>query len=254
MKKLIKIEWLKLKSYRTFYIFIGIYALLTGLLYYGFDKFVQQGPIDLSVVYKFPDVWYYSAYVSTWFAAIPGLLMINLVSNEISFRTMRQQITDGMSRMEFLQGKVTLALGLSIITGLVVLISGSLFGLAKGGIPNVSDFFSQMQFVFRAMWVSFGMMMAALLIGLLVKKSALSILVFLAILWIIEPLLGRLWMKEIYAYFPLNSLDEFISSPLQLENIRFGKVETPLAATIVGLIYPILFILGSATLLKKQDL
>ncbi len=254
MKQLIKIEWLKVKSYRTFHIFLGIYVLLILLMYYGFDRFVQQGPIDLSVVYKFPDVWYYAAYVSTWFAAIPGLLMINLVSNEIGFRTMRQQITDGMSRMEFLQGKIILAVGLSIVTGLVVLISGSLFGLTKGGIPNAGNFFLDMQFVLRAMWVSFGMMMAALLITLFVKKSALSILVFIAILWILEPLVGRIWMKEIYAYFPLNSLDEFISSPLQFENIRFGKAETPLAITITGLIYPIIFILGSASLLKKQDL
>ncbi|MEX1189661.1 MAG: ABC transporter permease [Bacteroidia bacterium] len=254
MKQLLKIEWLKIKSYRTFYIFLGSYVLLTAFLYYGFDKFVKQGPIDLSVVYKFPAVWYYAAYVSTWFAAIPALLMINLVSNEISFRTLRQQITDGMSRMDFLKGKVLLAVSISLLTGLVVLLSGTIFGLTKGGIPSMADFFNEIQFIGRAMWVSFGMMMAALLIALLVKRSALSIMVFLAALWIIEPLLGRVWLPEAYPYFPMNSLDEFITSPMQLENIRFGKTDTPLAVTILGIVYPLLFILGSAKLLKGQDL
>jgi ABC-type transport system involved in multi-copper enzyme maturation permease subunit len=254
MKKLVELEWLKIKSYRTFYIFSASWLVLNILVYWGFDKLIQQTPIDLSVAYRFPQVWYFAGYVSTWFAAIPALLMINLVSNEISFRTMRQHITDGLSRTDFIKGKIALAAGFGIITMLVVLISGTLFGAIKGNQQDWSHYFNEMLFILRAGWVTFGMMCAGLLISLLVKKSALSILVFLGAYWIIEPLAGNVWLQDIYPYFPLNSLDEFISSPFQLKTIQFGKSSTPAGVTIAGLVYPLLFIAGAFGLMKKNDL
>lgn len=257
MIKLLYIEWLKIKSYRTFYVFMIAYILLILLFYYGFDKFMRTGPIgliDLSVVYKFPDVWYYAAYISTWFATIPGLLIINLTSNEISFRTMRQQVTDGLSRLDYLKGKLSLILSMSIFTGFLVFLCGLTFGLFKSGLPSSAHFFAHADYILRAMWVSFGMMSAALFIALLVKRSALAILIFLGIIWIIEPLLGRIWMVGIYPYFPMNSLDEFIASPLQLENMKFGMTSTPIGVFIAGLIYPILFILGAYRVISKEDI
>jgi hypothetical protein len=66
-------------------------------------------------------------------------------------------------------------------------------------------------------------------------------------------LAGRIWLKEIYPYFPLNSIDEFISSPIQLESIKLGKQATPIGVTISGIIYPFLFIIASLQILKKKD-
>lgn len=254
MKRLLELEWLKVKSYRTFFVFTISWLALILLVYWGFDNLIKQSPLNLSIVYKFPDVWYYSAYISSWLAPIPALLMINLVCNEISFRTMRQQITDGLSRIEFLAGKLLFAVVISLLCMLVVWISGTLFGALKGQSQNWSAYLTELSFILRAGWITFGMMTAALLIALLVKKSALSILVFLGIYWIIEPLAGNIWMKEIYPYFPLNSLDEFISSPFQLQNIQFGKSYTPVSITIAGIIYPLLFIAGAYRLMKTRDL
>jgi hypothetical protein len=78
--------------------------------------------------------------------------------------------------------------------------------------------------------------------------------VFLAFYWIIEPLVGRIWLTEFYPYFPLNSLDEFISSPIQLESIKLGKQSTPIGVTIAGIIYPIVFVLTSLQIIRKKDL
>jgi hypothetical protein len=98
------------------------------------------------------------------------------------------------------------------------------------------------------------MMTAAILIALRVRRSALSILVFISFYWIIEPLVGRIWFNEIYPYFPLNSLDEFISSPINMESIKFGKQTTPIGVTIAGIIYPIIFVLASLQYIRKRDL
>ena len=254
MKRLLHIEWLKVSSYRSFYVFTGIYAVLIFFTYYGVNSFLNLGPLfDVKSVYKFPNVWYFVSYVSSWFSPILSLLMIQLVCNEYTFRTMRQHIIDGLSREELLTSKLLMAAILSVYAGSITLLSGLLFGLTKGGIPTSSDFFSETTYLLRAIWSSFGMMTAAILIALLVRRSALSILVFLSFYWIIEPLAGRIWLTEIYPYFPLNSLDEFISSPIQLESIKLDKQSTPFGVTIAGIIYPILFITASLQILKKKD-
>lgn len=254
MKRLLQIEWLKLASYRTFYVFTGFYVLLIFLVYYGFDRFTTTPMINLSVVYQFPNVWYYIAYVSSWFAPVLGLLMINLVSNEFSFRTLRQHVIDGLSREEILKSKLLLAAVISIGAGLVALMSGLLFGFTKGGGANSGDIFSEMTYLLRAMWVCFGLMSAAILISLIVRRSALSILVFISLYWIVEPILGRAWLSDLYPYFPLNSLDEFISSPFSFDSVSFGKQSTPTGVNIAALIYPILFIAASWRLIKTKDI
>ena len=253
MIRLLQIEWLKIARYRTFYVFTGFYVLLIFLVYYGFDKIIHIGMLDLSVVYKFPDVWYYVAYVSSWFAPVLGLLMINLVSNEFTFRTLRQHIIDGLSREEILKSKLLLAAMISLGAGLVALFSGLLFGFTKGGAASGMDIFSEMGYLLRVVWVCFGLMAAAILISLLVRRSALSILIFIAIYWIIEPLVGRVWLSDLYPYFPLNSLDEFISSPISFESVQFGKRSTPLGVNIAGLIYPVVFVLASWRIMKTKD-
>ena len=254
MKRLLHIEWLKVSSYRSFYVFTGIYALLIFFTYFGVNSFLNLGPLfDVNSVYKFPNVWYFVSYVSSWFSPILSILMILLVCNEFAFRTLRQHIIDGLSREELLTSKLLMAAILSVYAGCLALVSGLLFGLTKGGIPTSTDFFSETTYLLRTIWSSFGMMTAAILIALLVRRSALSILVFILFYWIIEPLVGRIWFNEIYPYFPLNSLDEFISSPINMESIKFGKQTTPFGVTIAGIIYPILFITASLQILKKKD-
>ena len=255
MKRLLHIEWLKVSSYRSFYVFTGIYAVLIFFTYFGLNTFLKLGPLfDVNSVYKFPNVWYFVSYVSSWFSPILSLLMILLVCNEFSFRTLRQHVIDGLSREQLLISKLLMAAILSVYAGCVTLLSGLLFGLTKGGIPTSADFFSETTYLLRTIWSSFGMMTAAVLIALLVRRSALSILVFISFYWIIEPLVGRIWLKEIYPYFPLNSLDEFISSPFQLESIKLGKQTTPIGVTIAGIIYPIIFVFTSLQFIRKKDL
>jgi ABC-type transport system involved in multi-copper enzyme maturation permease subunit len=255
MKRLLHIEWLKVSSYRSFYVFTGIYAVLIFFTYFGVNSFLNLGPLfDVNSVYKFPNVWYFVSYVSSWFSPILSLLMILLVCNEFAFRTLRQHIIDGLSREELLTSKLLMAAILSVYAGCLALISGLLFGLTKGGIPTSADFFSETTYLLRTIWSSFGMMTAAILIALLVRRSALSVLVFILFYWIIEPLVGRIWLNEIYPYFPLNSLDEFISSPINMESIKFGKQTTPIGVTIAGIIYPIIFVLASLQYIRKKDL
>ena len=118
MTRLFEIEWLKLKNYRVFWILIIMYftgliiVLSSGMFLMQFFK--NQGAefsgIDPTIIplYDFPDVWQNMTYVATFFKIILAFIVIISVTNEISYRTMRQNVIDGMSKWEFLKSKFIL--------------------------------------------------------------------------------------------------------------------------------------------------
>lgn len=254
MKRLWQVEWLKLQSYRTFWVFVGIFMLSTLIVYWTFDKFIQFGPANLAQVYQFPVAWYFVSYVSSWFTPFLTLLMITLVSNEISFRTLRQHVTDGMSPQEFLASKVILAIVISFGAMLFTFLTGLIIGITKGDLASSQNSFSMLDYLLRVFWNSFGLICAGIMLALLLKRSAISIMVFLAWYWLVEPILGRAWLHSAYAYFPLNSLEEFVPSPFNSDPPSFGIKYTSLSETLVALVYPFIFLGLSLRILKTRDL
>lgn len=251
---LLKIEWIKIKQYRTFWVFIGIFILSTLTVYWAFDRFAQSGPTDLSQVYRFPQAWYFSSYVGSWFTLFLALLTINLVSNEISFRTLRQHITDGMTASEVIRSKVLLIAAISLGAMVFTMLTCLTIALIKGTISSAMLDTKMLIYPARLFWNCFGLCSAGMMIALLMKRSALSILVFLGWYWLLEPILGRAWLKDVYAFFPLNSLDEFVPSPFSIDPPGFGLRYTGTTELILGLIFPIVFIIISYRLLRSRDL
>ncbi|MEO8117685.1 MAG: ABC transporter permease, partial [Bacteroidota bacterium] len=80
----LKIEWLKIKNYRTFWILAGLFVIsVFGINYIAFaieqetmHKAPEAGMILGTSRFLFPDVWGTIAYLSSFLLFIPGLLMI----------------------------------------------------------------------------------------------------------------------------------------------------------------------------------
>ncbi len=138
MLHLLKIEWLKVKNYRTFWILSALFIIsIFGINYIVFQ--VQQearqsefgkmigGPFD------YPEVWHSGAYVSSFLLFIPGLLMIISITNEFSYKTHRQNIIDGLSRQQFIGVKMMLAVIIAFVSAAVVFLMALLFGKMSGG-------------------------------------------------------------------------------------------------------------------------
>src|SRR4030095_12140300 len=117
MLKLLKIEWLKLKNYRTFWILTTLYMLsIVGINFIVFkiqesifEEKQSKGVAELLIgsrPYSFPTVWQMTAFVSSFLLFLPGLLMIIFITNEFSYKTHRQNIIDGWSRRQFISVKL----------------------------------------------------------------------------------------------------------------------------------------------------
>src|SRR5215216_6037575 len=140
MVHLLKIEWLKVKNYKTFWIFTVLYFVsILGINYTGYyinELAITSMPGSSAILgspYGFPKVWQTVGWMSSWLLYFPGILFIMLLTNEFNFKTHRQNIIDGWSRFQFITVKVIFALLFSLVATLFNFIVALLFGFLSTG-------------------------------------------------------------------------------------------------------------------------
>ena len=70
------------------------------------EGFGQEINIDRIPLYHFPDIWQNLAWTSGLLKMGVAIMVVVSITNEYTYRTIRQNIIDGMSREEFLLSKV----------------------------------------------------------------------------------------------------------------------------------------------------
>ena len=186
MLSALKIEWMKVKNYRTFWILLGITLvsipginyMLYSLMNNSFPKGKNGQNVILGSPFSFPDVWNTVPWNASMLFIIPALLIITLNTNEFTFKTHRQNVIDGWSRQRFINVKLVEILLLSILCTLVVVLTVLGFGLIanKPG-PGISiGQGSRMAFFYFVEILSYSMI--ALLLSILIRRSGLAIGIF----------------------------------------------------------------------------
>src|SRR4051794_16172959 len=183
MLHLLKIEWLKLKNYRTFWILLAITIIsIPSFNYVVFDLMDNsfpkiRGQSILGSPFAFPDVWQTVTWNSSLLLLIPAILIITLTSNEFTFKTHRQNVIDGMSRGQFINVKLIEVLFLSIIVTLTVYGTCLAFGYLANDVPNMSTM-KEMRFVGFFFMEMLSYSLIAFLITILIKRAGLAMGVF----------------------------------------------------------------------------
>ncbi len=260
MKQLLKIEWLKLKSYRTFWIIIGLYTFIlvawNFVAAYGLVKLQANGMNLLSINYGFPAVWEKVTYAAGWLIVLLCVLVITITSNEFQFKTHRQHIIDGLSRFDFLKSKLGVILAITCYTLIVCFILGILLGvLHGGGNPFVGVYPLFYLFVYSINYLFF-----AIVITLFIKKSGLSIALFFCYFMFIEFIVSKLlnWKASpIGNFLPLQCSDELFSFPIAdmaKEALQLQSNIPMMYYIIASIGYIVLYFFISKNTLEKSDL
>lgn len=212
MKKLLHIEWLKVRKYKTFWLLNGLFALLFLSWSYGVkQQFISTSNLLASSM-TFPAVWGNLAYIYSWFAIFLCVYIIISISNEYTYKTNRQHVIDGMDRLEFLHAKGLLILCFSLAATLLYMVTALLFGFLSGDTNAVDQSEKTLYvFLFTLNYLSFSAVLA-----FMVKRSGLSIILLLAY-FLVESILSGLinWKFDTFAgnLLPLQCSDELL--PLQ---------------------------------------
>jgi hypothetical protein len=262
MKRLLDIELLKLRGYRAFWILIIVYfaALMITLIGIepGLDSLAAnaEGGIQAFLTFdinSFPDVWLYNSYTASIFTYILVIVVVFLVSSEFTYKTMRQNVINGLSRMEFLTGKFLLIGTLALACTAVVFVVSMVQGFISGDFV-FGEIFAQIGFLFGYLLQTIGYLMVAFWVTLLVKRSGIAIGLLFIYFWFIENVINIWVPDEIDRFFPLKSMNLLTRNPFAAlvdgnPSIPFD----PLQVLVVAL-YITLFGALSAYYLKNRDI
>src|SRR5579872_5368963 len=140
MLHLLKIDLKKLTSYRTFWVVCGLYfTTLAAVTASGMEflkwiagkgaEFGANININRIPLYHFPDVWQNLVFVSGVFKIVLAIMVVISITNEYQYRTIRQNVIDGLSRWEFLQSKILTNMMLSLISVAMVFVVALITGM-----------------------------------------------------------------------------------------------------------------------------
>lgn len=220
-----------------------------GAEFDGFD------PMKIPVL-QFPDIWQNITYVYTFLKIFLAIVVVISISNEYTYKTIRQNIIDGMSRVDFIKSKLLTILLLSIGSTLFVFITGLLTGLIYTPNHAFSDMFTGIEFVLAYFLDLFTYMVFAFLLTILLKRSALTVFILLLYTPIEYTITGNLpeSIDFIGEYFPLHAINNLIEFPFA--KYWFQEIQDYVSMSAVGVvfIYLALYIYAIYAKLKASDL
>ena len=228
MKKLIRIEQIKILNYTPFKILLLLYVVffILGIVIYPLiDKEIPI--VSLSDLFRFPDVWAFLTWITEPYNILLALIVIMITTNEFSNHTFKTQAIFGLSRKELITQKLMLIFLLASFATILVGVTSISLGLIysykltfKIAIDNIE--LMAIYFLSSSAYMVFGLFFA-----LIIKNTALSILTFIGLRSIVEPILFLVLRKtEIRWYMPMRATTQLTPLPNLIEIFK-GKLDNP---------------------------
>ena len=133
MLRLLNIEFHKLKHSRASRVLSIIYfALLTSIALIAAIKF-DIGPVKFHLadqgIFNFPYIWHFNTFMAATFKFFLLLVIVSMMANEYSYRTLKQNLIDGLSKKEFLASKILTVTLFSLISTVFLFTVSLVLGL-----------------------------------------------------------------------------------------------------------------------------
>jgi ABC-type transport system involved in multi-copper enzyme maturation permease subunit len=280
MLRLLNIEFQKLRYSKsakiltiTYFVLICLISLIAS---YEFDFGQINFRIADQGIFNFPYIWHFTSWFAAWLKIFLAIVIVSMVANEYSYKTLKQNLIDGLSKKEFLASKVLTVIFFALLSSVFLFAVSMILGLIFSDYTELSIIFSDMEYLLAYFIKLLGFFSFCLFLGVLVKRSAFA-LGFLGLWQIIEGIFAIIFSyvdykkgtelgDQIMQFFPLASMSNLIKEPIT----RLGAIQS-VASQIGGedftkdyglhwyqiaivLVWTVLFIYWSYVLLKRRDL
>ncbi|MGB0880582.1 MAG: ABC transporter permease [Polaribacter sp.] len=281
MLRLLTIEFHKLKHNKASKVLSIIYfGLLTSIALIAAIKF-DIGPIKFHLaeagIFNFPYIWHFNTYMAAILKFFLLLVIVSMMANEYSYKTLKQNLIDGLSKKEFILSKFYAVLTFALVSTIFVFVVSLILGIIYSDYNEFTIIISDLEymlafFIKLVSFFSFG-----LFLGILVKRSAFAVGAMLV--WLIgESILkGYLFynfrnadntsekVDTIMQFLPLEAMTNLIKEPFS----RLGAVRSvanqvgetftksyavEFSTILIVSVWTFIFIYLSYALLKKRDL
>lgn len=266
--RLLQIEWMKLKSYRAFWVFAIIYLVMFPITLYAAKNIFESETPDAKQVemllrslmanpFSFPGYWHFSAYCGGLLVVLLGLMVVMHTCNEYTFKTHRQNIIDGWSRKQYVSAKLLLVTAFSLVATIYYVILTLIFGALA--IPNKGEMFNPQGLVFILYFFIECMvyMTFAMMIGILLRRTGLAVGLYFIYVYIIDNILFTSMIRHGKGarFLPLDSADSLVNNQMVQIVPQFEITDTLrlwLLAACIG--YIIIYLTVSFARFSKKDL
>ncbi len=281
MLRLLSIEFIKLWNNRASKVLIILSFVLPFTI-----AFITSIKIDLGFVkldpsqygiFNFPFIWHWNTYFASVFKLFFALVAISMVANEYNYRTLKQNLIDGLSKKEVILSKFYVILTYSFISTVGVLIMTLIIGSIYSSYDEFSIIIRDISYLLAYFVKLVAFFSLCLFLTMLVKRSIFTIgllVILSAVEWILYSYLR--WetfrdlteegaynaVENISQFFPLMSMYNLIEQPFIRYGQRLSPEEIPIDhdfslywhELLIAATWTAIFIFLSYRLLKKRDL
>ena len=278
MFRLLNIEIHKLKNSRASIILICTYfALLTSIALIAAIKF-DVGPVQFHLaeqgIFNFPYIWHFNTFIAAFFKLFLLLVIVSMMANEYSNKTLKQNLIDGLSKKEFILSKFYTVVLFALISTVFVFVVSIVLGLIYSDYNEISIIFSDLEYLIAFFVKLVGFFSFGLFLGMLIKRSAFAVGAML--IWFFAETITYNILKwnvfrdtdiadQIFQFAPLQSMWHLIDEPFsRLNAVRTlaSQIGEDISAEhgvelfeiLIVLGWTSIFIYGSYYLLKIRDL
>lgn len=281
MLRLLTIEFHKLKYNRASKVLSIIYfGLLTCIALIAAIKF-DIGPVKFHLaemgIFNFPYIWHFNTYMAAILKFFLLLVIVSMMSNEYSYKTLKQNLIDGLSKKEFILSKFYTVIAFAFISTLFVFLVSLILGIFYSDYNEFAIIVSDLEYLLAFFIKLIGFFSMGLFFGILVKRSAFAIGAIIVWLIIESMFKGYLFyafrsaesttekVNNIMQFLPLEAMANLIKEPFS----RLGAVKSvanqvgetftksyavEFTTILIVSFWTFLFIYLSYALLKKRDL
>ena len=221
-------------------------------------------------IFNFPIIWHITTFFASYFKFFFAIVVVSMIGNEYSNKTLKQNLIDGLSKKEFILSKFYTIVFFSLCATVLIGLATFLIGMYYSSYTEASIIFREVEFLLAYFVKLIGFFSLCLFFGMLVKRSAFA-LGFLVILYIFEWIVFWGAYKvfgntdtafKVKNFMPLESMYKLIDQPVQrIVMTKFpekGELTYDYAVhwyeILIVLGWTALFIFLSYRLLKKRDL
>ncbi len=274
MVRVLKLEWLKIRNYRLFWVLTGMYLAALVVIASGgmfFLMWLKSQGVDfrginptIIPIYDFPDIWQNTTYLATFVKVLLAFIVIISVNNDVTYNTLRQNIIDGISKMEYILSKLLFIVVLAALSTLVIFVLGFINGSIYSHVWGAAYIFDEMEFLAVYFYEVVVYCSFAFLLALLIKKAGFVIVALFLYTLMFEPIAAAILTNapvfrdgiapQIAQFFPIKALNNLIAVPFG--RYIFMEIEDNVSVKALAIVTGWFAIcLGSiAYILHKRDL
>src|SRR5690606_24020100 len=123
----------------VYFVLITFIALIASIEF----KF---GSINFRVadqgIFNFPYIWHFNTYIAAILKIFLAIVIVSMMANEYSYRTLKQNLIDGLSKKEYVLSKFFTVVGFALISTLFVFVVSMILGLIFSDFNEFSIIFS----------------------------------------------------------------------------------------------------------------